>query len=131
MGMFETQIASIYANIVFSHNCRDVKNEGFRKENCISCFYLLCCWKRNRKRKNKMEKGPKNLITLVFLRWCMKKGGKRKKWIFSRNRPTLFARKGEERAFSCTPSVLAKHLFWPKTDTTRKNYKIVVSAETA
>ena len=61
---------SICAKIVFSQNCRDVKNEGFRKESSIFCFCLFdVAARETEKRKNKIEKGPKQPIKIVLLRW--------------------------------------------------------------
>ena len=91
----KTQIVSICAKIVFSQNCRDVKNEVFEKK--IAClafvfFYVAA-------RETEQWKRPNNPTKIVFLR-CYPKMRKMK-----------------------NGSVLAKKCFWSKTVKARTNYK--------
>ena len=53
--MFKTQIVSICAKIVFSHNCRDVKNEVF--ENKIASFvFVFVLLQEKQRKKTKWKK---------------------------------------------------------------------------
>ena len=105
----------------------------FSKRKLHFLFFPFWCWRpRNRKKKKiKMEKGPKNPTKIVFFKVVMQ-NVKNKKWIFSKNWLTLFVSGREKkRAFSCTLSVLAKKFFGPKQCKPGKTIKIVVSAEIA
>ena len=69
----KTQIVSICAKIVFSQNCRDVKNEVFKKKIAFFDFCLFYVAAREtEKKKNKMEKGPKT-IKIVFFKVVIQK----------------------------------------------------------
>ena len=64
---------------------------------------------------------------MVIQKWA-----KYKKWIFSKNCLALFVSGREKkRTFSCTLSVLAKHVFGPKQSKPGKTIKKVVSVEIA
>ena len=76
-----------------------------------------------------MEKGPKT-IKKVILRWSPKHEKNVKMDFYQKLPDTSCVRKGEKRAFSCTLSVLAKHLLGPKTVKPGKPIEIVISAET-
>ena len=128
-GIFEnTNSVTLCQNSVFAKfwGCQ---KWGFRKENCIFCFFFLC-WS-NRNRKN-MEKTPKPYKNSVF-KWSSKNVKNQKQWIlFCKNCLTLFVSGREKkRVFSCTLSVLAKKVFGPKQRKPGNAIKIVVSAEIA
>ena len=57
--VLKTQIVSICAKIVFSQNCRNVKDEGFRKEmDFLFLFFFMLL--QEKQKKNYMDKSPKN-----------------------------------------------------------------------
>ena len=113
--MFKKHIVSICAKIVFSQNCRDVKNEVFEKK-LHFCFCLVYIAARETENKNILWKNrnEKNgfLANIAWHYLCQE--GKKKTRIFVHT--ICFGQK----------------CFGPKQwEPEKKNYKIVVSAEIA
>ena len=133
LGIFRnTNSATVCQNSVFA-KFGGCQKWGFRKENCIFCFFLFYVGdlETEKRKKKKMEKAKKPYKNRVF-KVVMQKCEKSKKWIFCKNWLTLFVSGREKkRAFSCTLSVLAKKFFGPKQCKPGKTIKIVVSAEIA
>ena len=98
--------------------------EALNRKLHVFAFVFLLLQENRKTPKRKWKKAPKPIKTVLL--GCYPKNEKMKKWIFGKNYrlpDTICARKGEKRAFSCTPSVLAKIFFWAQTVKTRKNYK--------
>ena len=104
---------------------------GFRKENCIFCFFLFYVGKMETEKGKKKWKRPQNPIKIGFFKVVIHKCEKSKKWSFSKNCLTLFVSRREKNAH-----FRAHYLFWPnffyqKQCKPGKTIKIVVSAEIA
>ena len=84
LGAFlETQIVQQCVKIVFLQNLGDIKNEVFRKENCIFLFFLFYVGDlETEKRKKRKWKRPKNPIKIGFFKVVMQKCEKSKKMDF-------------------------------------------------
>ena len=106
-----TNSATVCQNSVFA-KFGGCQKWGFRKENCIFCFFLFCVGKIETEKgnKEKMEKAKKPDKNKVFLRWASKNVKKPKKWIFSKNCLTRFASGREKK----NAHFRAHYLFWPK-----------------
>ena len=50
------------AKVVFSQNCRDVKNEIFETKMAFICFCLFCVEERQGKKKKKQKTTEKNSV---------------------------------------------------------------------
>ena len=118
---------SIGAKIVFSSGCQ---NEVFEKEICIFCFCPFHVGERqideNGKAQNekRQSKTDKNSVFQVVIR--KRKMKKKKKTCWQKLPNTICVWKGENTAFSCTLSVLAKISFGTKAVKTKKHHKIRV-----
>ena len=103
---------------------------GFRKENCIFCFFPFLCWKNRNRNKKKMEKAKKpykNRVFKVVLPKCEKS---KKNGFLAKIAWHYLCQEGRKNAH-----FRAHYLFWPKCFfgpkqcKSRKTIKIVVSAE--
>ena len=117
LGTFRnTNSATVCQNSVFA-KFGGCQKWGFRKENCIFCFFFFMLENRNRKKKKKKMEKAKNPIKIGFFKVVIQKCEKaKKKGFLAKIAWHYLCQEGrEKRAFSCTLSVLAKQFFWTKT----------------
>ena len=119
--------------IVFFAKFWECQKWGFRKENCIFCFFLFYVGDREteKAKKRKRGKAKKPYKNRVFLRWSSKNMKNQKKGFFCKNCLTLFVSGREKK----NAHFRAHYLFWPKfffgpkQCKAGKTIKIVVSAD--
>ena len=118
LGFFRnTNSATVCQNSVFA-KFGGCQKWGFRKENCIFCFFLFYVGKieTEKKEKGKAKKPYKNSFLKVVIQKCERS----KKWIFSKNWLTRFVSGSWPKCF-----------FGPKQCKAGSTIKIGVSAEIA